>query len=114
MEKRALVLAAAALAVVFGTGRPAAASGVQTLGQKLGKIFNNLTVFGLTDDGRLVRFRSNNPDRSRNIGYVTGLSGGDVTVIGIDFRVQDGSLYGVGNAGGVYTGSTRPLLRRPS
>jgi hypothetical protein len=27
----------------------------------------------------------------------------DTALIGIDFRVQDGKLYGVGNAGGVYT-----------
>jgi hypothetical protein len=27
----------------------------------------------------------------------------DTALIGIDFRVQDGLLYGVGNAGGVYT-----------
>jgi hypothetical protein len=34
---------------------------------------------------------------------VTGLSGSDTALVGIDFRVQNGRLYGVGNAGGVYT-----------
>ena len=32
-----------------------------------------------------------------------GLSGNDTALVGIDFRVQDGKLYGVGNGGGVYT-----------
>jgi hypothetical protein len=27
---------------------------------------------------------------------------GDTTLIGIDYRVQNGKLYGVGNAGGIY------------
>jgi len=40
--------------------------------------------------------------RARAIGYISGLSGSDSALIGIDFRVQDGLLYGVGNGGGVY------------
>ena len=32
-----------------------------------------------------------------------GLTGTDTALIGIDFRVQGGKLYGVGNGGGVYT-----------
>ena len=62
-----------------------------------------LRVIGLTDDGRLVRFRADAPRRTRDIGYVAGLTGTDSRLIGIDFRVQDGKLYGVGNGGGVYT-----------
>ena len=38
----------------------------------------------------------------REIGYVSGLVAPDSSLIGIDFRVQDGMLYGVGNGGGVY------------
>jgi hypothetical protein len=63
----------------------------------------NLRVIGLTDDGRLVRFRAKTPNRTRDLGFVQGLSGTDTALIGIDFRVQDGKLYGVGNGGGVYT-----------
>lgn len=33
---------------------------------------------------------------------ITGLDG-DRTLVGIDYRVQDGQLYGVGDAGGIYT-----------
>ncbi len=62
-----------------------------------------LRVHGLTDDGRLLRFNDErgsvrNPARSRTI---TGLST-DTSLVGIDFRIQDGNLYGVGNAGGIY------------
>ena len=64
---------------------------------------NDLRVIGLTDDGRLVSFRARSPERTRHIGYVTGLTGTDTALVGIDFRVQDGKLYGVGNGGGVYT-----------
>jgi Domain of unknown function (DUF4394) len=31
------------------------------------------------------------------------ITGTDTALVGIDFRVQDGKLYGVGNGGGVYT-----------
>jgi hypothetical protein len=59
-------------------------------------------VVGLTTDGRLVSFDAATPGRTRGIGRVKGLAG-DQSLVGIDYRVQDGKLYGVGNAGGVYT-----------
>jgi Domain of unknown function (DUF4394) len=65
--------------------------------------FGELRVFGLTDDGRLVRFRADAPRKDRDLGYVWNLMGADTALVGIDFRVQDGKLYGVGNGGGVYT-----------
>lgn len=37
---------------------------------------------------------------------VTGLDT-DTALIGIDYRVQDGKLYGVGNSGGIYTIDTK-------
>jgi hypothetical protein len=65
----------------------------------------DLKVVGLTSDQRLVRFESDSPHRTREIGEISGLSG-DTSLVGIDYPVQDGKLYGVGNAGGVYTQST--------
>ena len=62
-----------------------------------------LAVVGLTADQRLVRFRECSPDRVNEIGPVSGFQGADTALVGIDFRVQDGKLYGVGNGGGVYT-----------
>jgi hypothetical protein len=62
----------------------------------------SLRIIGLTSDQRLVCFNENNPGNARTIGTISGLTGGDTMLVGIDFRVQDGNLYGVGNAGGVY------------
>jgi hypothetical protein len=60
-----------------------------------------LVVVGLTADGSLALFRECSPRRVREVAPVTGLVG-DASLVGIDYRVQDGLLYGVGNAGGVY------------
>ncbi|MBB6096260.1 hypothetical protein HNQ60_005182 [Povalibacter uvarum] len=61
-----------------------------------------LRVVGLTDDGFLVCFNEQSPRHTRQIGYVGGLVSPDTRLVGIDFRVQDGELYGVGDGGGVY------------
>jgi hypothetical protein len=66
-----------------------------------------VTVFGLTDDQHLVRFRECRPDRTRDIGEITGLDDAiDAEILAIDFRVQDGRLYGLGDGGGIYTIAT--------
>ena len=87
----AVVLAAGAWQVVGANGRDDDRSRA------------NLRVIGLTDDNRLVAFRATSPERARQIGYISGLTNADTALVGIDFRVQDGKLYGVGNGGGVYT-----------
>lgn len=61
----------------------------------------SLQVVGLTSDQRLVCFNEFSPGSFSTIGFVSGLFT-DTTLVGIDFRVQDRKLYGVGNAGGVY------------
>jgi hypothetical protein len=68
---------------------------------------DDVLVFGLTKFGRLVRFKAGSPYRTKGIGRITGLVSPDTALIGIDFRVQDGLLYGVGNGGGVYTIDTK-------
>ncbi len=60
-----------------------------------------LDIIGLTDDNKLVQFSSTNAT-PREGGTISGLSG-DTKLIGIDYRVQDGKLYGVGDKGGLYT-----------
>jgi hypothetical protein len=57
---------------------------------------------GLTADQRLVRFRVDRPGVALPLGKVSGLKG-DSRLVGIDYRVQDNTLYGVGDRGGVYT-----------
>jgi len=64
-----------------------------------------LTFVGLTADQRLLSFGECNPSRPRDLGPVTGLSGNDTELVGIDYRVQDGLLYAVGD-GGVYRFAT--------
>jgi hypothetical protein len=64
---------------------------------------SRLTILGLTYDQWLVQFRECDPDRLKKIGWVDGLQSPDTALVGIDFRVQDGLLYGVGNGGGIYT-----------
>ncbi|MGZ8290408.1 MAG: DUF4394 domain-containing protein [Telluria sp.] len=79
-------------------GGPSCASGA---GEQRGDRHKALMVVGLTADQRLICFSENRPRDARGIGTVTGLMSGD-TLIGIDFRVQDGMLYGVSKTGGVY------------
>ena len=70
---------------------------------------DSLQVVGLTDDQRLICFNERSPGDARDLGPVTGLVG-DQKLIGIDFRVQNKILYGVGNAGGVYTLDTNGAI----
>jgi len=66
----------------------------------------SLAVVGLTPDQKLFCFSSRDPQDTRNIGRVSGLSG-DTKLIGIDFRAANRKLYGVGEAGGLYTVNER-------
>ncbi|WP_206443199.1 DUF4394 domain-containing protein [Candidatus Protofrankia californiensis] len=64
----------------------------------------NLPAVALTASGSsLVSFSTRSPERARPAVPVTGLIGLDTSLVGIDYRPQDGLLYGVGNGGGVYT-----------
>jgi hypothetical protein len=66
-----------------------------------------LAVVGLTGgtEQRLVCFSEFRPGLTRTIGVVTGLSV-DTRLEGIDYRPATGQLYGLGDAGGVYTVDT--------
>ncbi|MFD3326927.1 DUF4394 domain-containing protein [Streptomyces sp. NPDC058701] len=64
-----------------------------------------LRAVGLTADQRLVEFDVDRPSTTFPLGRVSGLQG-DTKLVGIDFRVQNEKLYGVGDRGGVYTLST--------
>ncbi len=64
-----------------------------------------LHAIGLTADQRLVEFDVDKPGKTWDLGKVSGLSG-DMKIVGIDFRVQNEKLYGVGDRGGIYTLST--------
>lgn len=51
-------------------------------------------IYGLLGSDRLITFTKNNPGERRSITPVTGLGAGE-TLIGIDFRPENGRLYGV-------------------
>ena len=67
---------------------------------------DRLRVVGLADGGiTIVRFDTKKPGKVKGGVAISGLSGGDTRLIGIDYRVQDGNLYGVGDnaaSAGVY------------
>ncbi|MEU0533215.1 DUF4394 domain-containing protein [Amycolatopsis tolypomycina] len=91
----AAVLSAAGAVSIAGAGSSAA----QTAG---------LRAYGISADGTLMAtFTTDRPQVLDWVRVVTGLSG-DTALLGIDFRVQNGLLYGVGNNGGVYTISMPP------
>jgi Domain of unknown function (DUF4394) len=58
-------------------------------------------VVGLVDGTSLVRFTTADTALGPPV-PVSGLDG-DTRLVGIDFRVQDRTLYGVGEAGGLYS-----------
>jgi hypothetical protein len=63
----------------------------------------HLSAFGISPDGTLMAsFWTDTPQVLNWFQAIQGLVG-DTTIVGIDFRVQDGKLYGVGNKGGIYT-----------
>jgi len=104
-------LAAAAALAAATAATPTAQADVQI---GFGHFFSKgLKVIGLTDDGRLVRFSTAFPRDTRDIGFVTNLHSPDTALVGIDFRVQDGKLYGVGNQGGLYTIDPKTAVATP-
>ncbi len=80
-------------------------------GSSWGSSRGTLEVVGLTgaqQPQQLICFDENDPNNAGTIGTVFGLSV-DTYLVGIDFRPatgadgDNGDLYGLGNAGGVYT-----------
>ena len=59
------------------------------------------------------RLRARQPGKPVAYGKITGLTG-DTMLVGIDFRVQDKALYGVGDEGGVYTLSAKAKATKVS
>ncbi|MFE7760720.1 DUF4394 domain-containing protein [Streptomyces sp. NPDC057438] len=87
------------------SGSPGTGAGIESKGGVLGggaKVPGGLKAVGLTADQRLVVFRLDKPGAAVPLGRVRGLDG-DTRLVGIDYRVQNNKLYGVGDKGGVYT-----------
>lgn len=87
----AAVLITATAAVVMGLGSSSSAAAAPSL-----------PAFGISGAGtRMLSFQTDTPEENNWVRRITGLAG-DTAVVGIDFRVQDGKLYAVGNQGGIY------------
>lgn len=98
MRIRRTAVAVAALSVA-ALSIPAAASAT-------GSSSSSPDAVGLVKNGTaLVRFDTDKPSKLATIGKVR-LSG-DTALVGIDRRVQNRRLYGVGDKGGIYTLSSR-------
>ena len=67
-----------------------------------GRSRNCRSLVGLTADRTLVNLRECEPTYARSFRVIVGLNGSDTTLVGIDYRVQDKKVYGVGNGGGIY------------
>jgi hypothetical protein len=102
---RTLVMAGALAAALTLPLSPASAGGNH-------KHSDGLAV-GLVGGKALVAFDLAKPGRPLAGAKVSGLSG-DTSLVGIDFRVQNKALYGVGNAGGVYTLSSKAKATKVS
>ncbi|HEX2479554.1 MAG TPA: DUF4394 domain-containing protein, partial [Geminicoccaceae bacterium] len=106
--KAARRLALVAAAAPFIVASPAAATDQDSFCGRRSDFGRTprLTILGLTADQRLVKFNECRPGRLKGIGPVSGLQDLDKVLVGIDFRVQDGELYGLGDSGGIYTVDT--------
>ncbi|WP_293393742.1 DUF4394 domain-containing protein [Nevskia sp.] len=62
-----------------------------------------LTIYVVTAGNKLARYDSEDANSITRFGYLVGFTNGDTSLVGIDYRIQDGLLYGVGNNGGIYT-----------
>ncbi|MFJ2055357.1 DUF4394 domain-containing protein [Streptomyces sp. NPDC087908] len=104
--RRVAATAAAAAAMTVSLLTPVLASATEAGGDPFGPrnraASHGLISVGLTADQRLVGFDVRNPADTWALGKVSGLQG-DTKLVGIDFRVQNGKLYGVGDRGGIYT-----------
>ncbi len=94
--RRALLAATALTVVGAAVAAPVALAGEAAPARP------GLHAVGLTTDGVLVGFDTAAPGSAHEIGPVSGLQD-DTRLVGIDYRVQDGELYGVGDRGGIYT-----------
>ncbi|QNP75357.1 DUF4394 domain-containing protein [Streptomyces roseirectus] len=94
----AAVLSATGALMAGGTGSGAAAPAATP----------SLRAFGITGDGTLMAtFTTDRPQVLDWVRAVIGLSG-DTRLVGVDHRVSNGLLYGLGDKGGIYTIKTPP------
>ncbi|WP_435192354.1 DUF4394 domain-containing protein [Streptomyces sp. bgisy126] len=109
----AVVASAVAASLITPVLASAKAGGGEPFGPQGRAAHQGLISVGLTSDQRLVGFDVSDPADTWSFGKVAGLKG-DGRLVGIDFRVQNGKLYGVGDKGGIYTLSDRAMAVKVS
>lgn len=95
------IVGAAVVAAVVAVPAASVDAAPPSTGNTVG-VDDDLTIIGLAGNGtRLYRFDESNTRPLESLGAVQNLVG-DTFLIGIDYRVQNGTLYGVGDRGGIY------------
>ena len=70
------------------------------------------SIVAITEGGKLVRFNAGQPQRVSVVGAVTGLAGNE-RLVGIDYRVARGVLFGLGSSGRLYTIDAKTAAATP-
>ena len=70
------------------------------------------SIVAVTESGQLVRFNAGQPRRVTVIGTVNGLAANE-RLVGIDYRVARGVLFGLGSSGRIYTIDTQSAAAKP-
>ena len=91
------LLAAAALGAATLTAMPSAQAA-----STCGKGSARLEAVALTKSGKLLCVDVRNPGKARSLGKVGNVDSG-TSLVGIDFRPENGKLYGLGSNGAIYT-----------
>lgn len=102
-RKATAVCAAAVLAAGVVAPVAAASPAAQPASSTLTTFAETGSAIGLSADGKsLSVFALALPALALPLGRISGLSG-DSRLVGFDYRVQDSTVYGVGDLGGIYT-----------
>ncbi|WP_457419324.1 DUF4394 domain-containing protein [Roseateles sp. P5_E7] len=64
------------------------------------------TIYAVTTTNQLVQFNAGQPQKTLSTKALTGLAAGD-TLLGIDYRVAKGQLFGLGASGQLYRIDTK-------
>jgi hypothetical protein len=101
LTRRSTTVIVAAALIAGGVAAPAVASGGEDDRGGGSRSSDRLDAVGLSNAGKtLVAFRTTDARDARKVGDVT--LDVDTSLVGVDYRVQDGKLYGVGDEGGIY------------
>ncbi|MFG6416854.1 DUF4394 domain-containing protein [Roseateles sp. DC23W] len=96
MRSHALTLAATAVLLAACASQPT---------EPLGPMAKE-TIYAVTAGNQLIQFNAGQPQKTLSSRALTGLASGD-TLVGIDFRVAKGQLFGLGASGQLYRIDTK-------